>query len=425
MRSALAALLLAGAAAAQGPAAPAPASGDTGFTLRGTLDANAWAVNQDETGFPGTAEQQGLNAIGKLRLRYRTVTEGGIEIQVRAEARASALDFFRYPLIDEAFAVDRLFVSAEAGWGRVELGLREGLGVQFLGLPPAVTRSMRIDGGQSFALTDGLDEPYAPGGLILNSNLNATDRAAKALYMTPRLFGLQAGVSFTPDRSALLGNAFSRRPGALDRQRHVWELGLNYDSVFDNVRLRGGLVYLTAEVDNASDTAVTAQSPWVSAGMEEWGASLSAQISLGEGQSLRVGGAMRLSNVQGGFTDENPVVLSDGSASEIWSLGAVFASGGWSLGAGYARGETDVAVTGLGLAPGRIERQTGEAWELAAGYAITPDIQLSLGYQDYGFDASAGLNPLGLARAAPAGLGSGYAGDLSGEIVYTEFSLSF
>jgi predicted porin len=423
MRTALAALLLAGTALAQGAALPP--GGENGFTLRGAIDVNAWAVNQDGAGFLNAPGSQGANAIGKLRLRYRTVTAGGIEIQVRAEARAAALDVFRYPLIDEEFAVDRLFVSAEAGWGRVELGLREGLGVQFLGLPPAVARSMRIDGGQSFALTDGLDRPYTPGGLILNSNLTATDRAAKALYMTPRLFGIQAGVSFTPDRSALLGNAFSWRPGSFDRQRNVWELGLNYDSVFDNVRLRGGVVYLSGEVESPSDTLATLQSPWVSAGIEEWGASLSAQVSLGEGQSLRLGGALRLSNVQGGFTDENPVVLSDGSDTAVWSLGAVYAFGDWSLGAGYARGQTDLAVTGLGLAPGRIERQTAEAWELAAGYAITPDVQVSLGYQDYGFDAAAGLNPLGLARTAPAGLLSGYAGDLGAEVFFTEFSLSF
>ncbi|MFO1237962.1 MAG: hypothetical protein U1F24_13325 [Alphaproteobacteria bacterium] len=75
---------------------------------------------------------------------------------------------------------------------------------------------------------------------------------------------------------------------------------------------------------------------------------------------------------------------------------------------------------------GRIERQTGEGWQIAAAYAVTPDIQIAAGFQRYGFEAGAALNPLGLAETRPADLpGSPYIGDLDADILFTEFSFGF
>ncbi len=393
------ALLLAGAAAAQD---------DDGLELRGTLDLDAFQVDE------AAGDRQG-DAIGKLRLRWRTVLDDGTEIGFRAEARAATRDFFRYPMIDAPLAVDRLFVSAEAGWGRVELGLRDGIAAQFQLLPPGFARSLRVDGGQTLPLEDATGGPLTPGRLILRTTPNATDRAAKAIYMTPRLFGAQAGVSYTPDRGAILEDEFSLRPGDADRQRNVWEFGLNYDSTFDSLRIRAALVYLTAEVETPADVTVTGASPWVSDDLEEYGASLSAQLSLGEGETLRAGIAYRATNAQGGFADANPIVRDDGSDARIWSIGATYETGPWTVGAGYVSGRTDVAVSGL-LAP-VFGRQEGDAFEIGGAYALNDAVDVALGYQKFSFDAAAALLPAAPARGAPA--------TLDADAVFTEISVDF
>ena len=63
---------------------------------------------------------------------------------------------------------------------------------------------------------------------------------------------------------------------------------------------------------------------------------------------------------------------------------------------------------------------------LAAFLMKYKDMQVSAGFQRYSFDASAGLNPFGLAEYHPATLPrGGYAGDLAADILFTEFSFGF
>lgn len=117
-------------------------------------------------------------------------------------------------------------------------------------------------------------------------------------------------------------------------------------------------------------------------------------------------------------------VLSSGASdTEIRSIGALYEFESWKIGANYINGETNVAVE---EAIGRIEKQDGDAWQIAAAYAITTDLQVSWGYQRYSFGASAGLNPLGLAEYGTANVpGRFYAGDLGADILFTEVSFGF
>lgn len=392
------------------------------FDFGGFADGAIFDTSQDVSGF-ADPDRDGIDALAnaELHLRGSYLTEDGTELGGRLELRLQSGERSDSTTgRDDFLSVDKAYIWAENGLGRVELGATEGAAAQLQVEPPSVTKSLRIDHPLMMPVADGEGAYYRPAGLMLRTDPYASDQSAKILYRSPRLFGVQLGVSYTPEFSANLENFVKAQGEDPDQQSNIIELGLNYDSNIDNVRLRADIVYLTAENELPSDTVVSLASPWVSGDLSEWGAALNAKY-----KGFSLGGAYRHSNARGGFVDHAPVVLTGGASdTDIWSVGALYEFDSWKIGANYARGETNVAVDTLG--GGVLESQEGEGWQIAAAYAVSTDIQIAAGFQRYRFDASPGLNPLGLAEFHPAGVArSPYVGDLDADIVFTEFSIGF
>jgi predicted porin len=399
--------------------AAAASAEDIKFDVSGFLDASVFNADQSTSGF-ADLEIDDLDALynGKLNLRGSYLTDDGIELGARAEIRLqSGVRSNSTSGADDAIVLEKAFVWAESGLGRLEIGAQDGAANLMQVSPPSVTKSLRIDNPLMMPVQDGQADYYRPAGLMLRTDPYASDQSAKIIYRSPRLFGLQFGLSYTPEFSANLERFVKSAGEDVDQQSNIWEAGLNYDSNLDDVRVRASLVYLMGENERASDTVSSVASPWTSGDISEWGGALSLKY-----KGLTVGGGYRHSNAQGGFVDHAPVVLTGGASDTgIWSLGALYEVESWKFGLNYARGETNVAVDDL--AGGRIETQDGDGWQVAAAYAIDTNIQIAAGYQSYSFDASAGLNPLGLAESGLTR--GGYASDLDADILFTEFSFGF
>ena len=399
--------------------AAAVSAEDIKFDVSGFLDGSVFNADQSTSGF-ADREIDDIDALfnGKLNLRGAYLTEDGIELGARAEIRLqSGARSNSTSGADDAIVLEKAYIWAESGLGRLEIGAQDGAANLMQVSPPSVTKSLRIDNPLMMPVQDGQGDYYRPAGLMLRTDPYASDQSAKIIYRSPRLFGLQFGLSYTPEFSANLERFVKSAGDDFDQQSNIWEAGLNYDSNLDDVRVRASLVYLLGENERASDTVSSAASPWTSGDISEWGGALSLKY-----KGLTVGGGYRHSNAQGGFVDHAPIVLTGGASdTEIWSLGALYEVDSWKFGLNYARGETNVAVDDL--SGGRIEQQDGDGWQVAAAYAIDTNIQIAAGYQNYRFDASAGLNPLGLAESGLAR--GGYAGNLDADILFTEFSFGF
>jgi predicted porin len=405
------AVLLGGAALAE----------DVKFDVSGFVDGAVLDNDQDTSGF-ADPDQDGLDGLvnGKLILRGSYLTEGGWEFGVRGEIRLqSGARSDSTTGRDDYLVAEKAYLWAESGLGRLEIGAQDGAADQLQVTPPSVTKSLRIDDPLMMPVADGEGDYYRPGGLMLRTDPYASDQSLKVVYKSPRLFGLQLGISYMPEFSANLDRFVKTSRPDFDQQSNIWEAGLNYDSNIDNVRLRAGLVYLMGANEERRDTTVTAASPWQSSDLSEWGGGASIKY-----KGLTIGAAYRHSNARGGFVDHAPVVLSGGASdTNIWSLGALYEYESWKIGANYISGKTRIAVED---AVGRIEKQDGDAWQLAAAYAFDTDIQIAAGYQSYDFGTSAGLNPLQLGEYRPAGIpGGSYVGDLGADILFTEVSFGF
>jgi len=392
------------------------------FDVSGFLDVSLFNNDQDTSGFADT-DQEGLGALGngKLQLRGTYLTDGGWELGVRTELRLQSGEQSNSTSgADDWFQAEKIYIWAESGLGRLELGAQDGAAKQAQAAPPSITKSMRIDNPLMMPVADGEGAYYRPAGLMLRSDSYASDQSLKIVYRSPRLFGLQLSLSYTPEFSANLERFVKTAATDFNQQSDIFEAGLNYDTNLDDVRVRASLTYLTASNEAESDTSSTGSSPWQSGDLSEWSAALNLKM-----KGLSFGGAYRHSNARGGFVDHAPVVLTGGASdTEIWSFGALYEWDSWKIGANYVTGTANVAVASL--IGGFVDEQKGDGWQIGAAYQVDTDIQIAAGWQSYDFDAGAAINPGGLAQSFVFGAPGGtYAGDLTADILYTEVSFGF
>ncbi len=389
-------------------------AGEVTFKVTGFLDGALFSTRQSTTGF-ANPDQEGLDGgyFGKLNLRGSMITEGGTEFGAHVQLRLKDTS-------PDALGVEKAYIWAENGLGRLEIGAEDGAAKLAYAAPPSLTRSVRLDDQKIATVHNGAGKAYLPGRLVLRSDSNASDQSLKIVYRSPRLVGFQLNLSYTPEFSANMGSYVKTAATDFDQQSRIFEAGLNYESTFDNLKLKASLTYLMAENEAERDTTITAISPWKSGNLTEWSAAAGISVD-----GFSIGAAYRHSNAQGGSVDHAPVVLTGGASdTSIWSLGALYEVGDWRFGANYIHGKTNVAIEALPA--GRIETQSGNAFQIAAGYAFTKELQLSAGFQRYSFDASSGINPLARADARPLGMiRSTYVGDLSADVIFTELSYEF
>ena len=253
-------------------AAAAAAAEEPVFELSGFLDAALFDAGQDTGGF-ADPDQEGFDALanGKLNLRGALVSEDGtelggrIELRLQSGGRSNATSGAA-----DALVVEKAYVWAESGLGRLVLGAEDGAAKLAQAAPPSLTKSMRIDNPLMMPLADGAGDYYRPAGLMLRTDSYASDQSAKIVYRSPRLIGLQLIVSYTPEFSANLERFVKTAATDFDQQSDIFEAGLSYDSNLDEVRVRASLTYLMAANEAERDTAVTLASPWRSAKPTRW-----------------------------------------------------------------------------------------------------------------------------------------------------------
>lgn len=171
----------------------------------------------------------------------------------------------------------RTYLYVESGFGRVETGATGDAGNALRVDASTFARATGGIGGDFYKYVDlgngaaaaGTNYAILPGlptavglpgeanvGAVATDNHNDRAVANKISYYTPRIQGLQAGVSFTPDqgeRGTASGFASANAGGTsfLD----VWNAGINYQNQYNAIGIAAAA---TAEWGSAKDTGTTA-----------------------------------------------------------------------------------------------------------------------------------------------------------------------
>ena len=295
-------------------------------------------------------------------------------------AEIEAKKFFEFPDNSWSFIADkRWLVQANYTWSDSEVSVGEGDTVITLG-----------GGGRpeqaSFFIQDGSQNPYRPNSLRLRTDLFVSDDNVKLIYFTPRFSGFQFGISYMPEPTKNFTGFAARKDNDSNQQADIWEFGASFKDSIGVVDVNASLVYLTGT--NEAPSAANRDD------LEEWGFGASFFY-----EGFTVGGSYRFSNARGGSS--LTTVLTAGSDTEIWSIGATYKSGDWTFGLQYVDGVTELDTLG--------NEQDGQGFEAALKYTISDGIAIGAGYQNYSYESDL------------SALASG--GDLEADILYSNFEL--
>lgn len=230
------------------------------YTLRGAFEANYFLENGTEVGFRTSG---GLDRDNPARPAFAGVL-GPSRPLVTPPGAFSGLA--RGPAPYRAGARGRIetgYIYIDGGYGELRAGLDDGVAARFFEGAPTLFRQA--------ALVNPTLDPY--GRTIARTDHDLTGPSLKVSYATPRILGLRAGASFTPEANAGGLDRDPARTGAPDIENAA-EVALNLSRRLprSGVRLRAAVAWSQADAEQPA-------LPGVYDTVETWSAGGSAEFS--------------------------------------------------------------------------------------------------------------------------------------------------
>lgn len=319
--------------------------------IRGRFAANYVLMNGSEIGFVGAVEAQrdhpgragfsGLFAPSAAAGASSGGAFSGLARGTGAEDHALRA------------SVETAYIYMQGGYGEARIGLDDGVAARF------------FEGGPALFAHAGLVNPALDptGDVIARTDHDLTGPSLKASYATPRILGLRAGVSYTPeanhrglDRDPARSFAGAGRPEI----ENAVEVALNLSRRLpqSGVRLRAGAAYSQADVQFSPD-------PTLYGSVKTWSAGASAEFS-----RFRIGGSY--------LESDNGAAAFPGDYS-AWSV---------SAGIPFASGRFE-AVAELAGAEDAFASLTSDSWQLGLVWKPENRWRLATGWREVDTDALA------------------------------------
>jgi|GEM_PF-2438245 len=288
--------------------------------------------------------------------------------------------------------VQELFVFLEGFIGRVEFGKQDGVAEQLGFIAPSLFAGVSVN-----------DPQLDPTGFNTINTRNTVNRgrndfSRRLIYISPRIVGLQAGVSYAPDSSARTSNPLSVVQGSdFDARSNqgvfahegITEVGVNFVHAFDRLVVGASGTFLLAGDQGCA--SVPALCP-VLENYKAW--NVGANIAYG---GLTLGGSYVKDNLGRQTTDYHG-----------WEVGATYETTSWGVMLGYGRDRAQ----GVG-------GQRTRVVEGGVNYQVARGVKIGTGVQYIKADQVGGLALVGGGPAGPSGI------DDHATVVFLETMVSF
>jgi hypothetical protein len=262
--------------------------------------------------------------------------------------------------------VQKVYGVAQTGLGRLEIGMTDGAAYALSVTGPVVDDATSLDNPNVTFFRDPSTGRAFVNLFTLNSAVESSYNYAKFSYYTPRLFGLELGVSYTPSQGKDVIPFLSGGPRVANRPHSIWESAASYSDTFGRLSL--GFYAALAVGHDAAPTPGHA-------GLTDWGVGGEADYSLNDDMKLSFGGAYRQSNA---YALEDDDVLK-GHQTDSAHLSATLTDGAWIIGGevgdGTAQGTPKLGVRG---------------YEASFGYVFNANLQATAGWQQLRYSRDIG-----------------------------------
>ena len=367
--------LLAGSAVALALAAPAHAAwddwslspltgslGDMNYTVGGQVYGSVFDADQ-----PGAFSKTNVTGAASLTTSLQRDYDSGLSLAVKGE-----FEIYHDRLSGDNYGSNflaKLYGTAQTGLGRVDVGMADGAAYALAITGPTVDPEVTIDNPNATFFRDPSTGQAFINAFALNSAVESSLNYAKVSYFTPRLFGVQIAVSFTPSEGKDILPFVNNGPNVANRQKSMWEGAINYSDNFGPVTLGVYAGITVAHGDRKTPGH---------AGLTDWAIGSEADWDIDDDTKLSVGGAFRQANT---YTFDINDALAAGSTQSL-HLSAVVTRGSWSFGGEFGNGGADgsLGLPTIGL----------HAYVVDAAYAVNSNLQISGGWQKLNYARSTG-----------------------------------
>jgi hypothetical protein len=322
-------------------------------------------------GFAGGYERNGASALATGNIRIQRTFDNGLVLGARSD-----LLLYRDRLSTDPYdndTVQKAYIFLQTGFGRVEFGQQDGAAYT-LGLTgPLVDQQVTLENRNISLYRDPTTGEDFGVFFRQVTAVQSSSNYAKINYVSPRLFGVQIGASFTPQtvRSAL---PFTGNPSDDPNQQHsIWEIAASYTGNVRGVAVGFSGGFAHGRLKNRSDGYEN---------LYDWSVGTQLAYTI-EATTLSFGTAYRGSNA---YLLDVEQVMSD-SRSRMVQVSASIERPLWLAGAEFSFANID------GLVGYEIK-----GFQVSAGYKINTNMQLSIGWQRYNYSRDAGLFYNGLAE---------------------------
>jgi hypothetical protein len=315
---------------------------------------------------PGT-DQRWASGAADLSFKIQRDYDSGLSLALKSsfEVLRDRLSYDNYG----GNLVQKVYGVAQTGLGSVEVGMTDGAGYVLSVTGPVVDPYVSLENPNTTFFIDPSSGRAFVEAFTLQTGLNSSSNYAKISYYTPRLFGVQLGVSYTPSEGREVIPFLSNGPHAPNRQKNIFETALSYSQAYEDFSLGfyGSAAFAHGDGKGAND-----------AGLTDWGLGAEIDVPFGEEWQLAVGGAYRHTNTYGFDIYSAQNTADTGGAH----LSTTLTWNDWSLGGEYSNGTTkaDAFTPILGL----------RGFGVAAAYQLTSNLSASLGWQELHYSRNAG-----------------------------------
>ena len=290
------------------------------------------AVNQDKgVGAPGQNRRDHLIAReAEIHFKGRTALDNGLIFGVNVQLEAETCS-------DQ---IDESFIYVEGGFGKLILGSDDPASDQlYYGTPQPIA-------GVGVATPDFLFSQLTNSVATPESITSISGDSEKITYFTPRMNGIQLGISYTPEQQQDIPS-YSGPQGDADAgdQSEVVEIGANYIRKIGDFNMVLSVGYGQGNLEVAAAGAED---------QTQWG--LGVEFTYG---ALTFGGDHRKNNqgTSGANTDRTD-----------YSYGVSYETGDWTLAGGFVHGEVEAGI-GLG-------KDETDGYQVGIAFDVGPGIKL-------------------------------------------------
>lgn len=331
-----------------------------------TVGGKAWgALFAPDLPKAAGAAQRWATGAADLSLKFSRDYDSGMSLGLNTSFEV-ARDRLSYDNYGGAF-VQKVYGVMQTGLGSVEFGMTDGAASVLSVIGPMADDITSIDNPNATFFIDPATGRAFNDLFQLSTAPISSSNYAKLSYYTPRILGIEIGVSYTPSEGREVIPFLNNGPQAGNRQKSIWETAVSYAQQYDGwaIGAYGSALFGHGDGKGASD-----------AGLTEWAFGAEVDYDLNDEWKLAFGGGYRHSNANA--FDIYSVSTLGGTESS--HLSATVSDGQWIFGTEYGKGTADDGATVIGT----------RGWQLSVGYVVNQNWQVSAGWQDLSYDRNTG-----------------------------------